>query len=130
VEGQQPENPMSKESLDSEEKECLHCQNAIAEMLKDLKAGKMPHNNSPETSTDQALNQLNYKNLPTLQRALAKLKVKSKDKKIDVTFHTCIMAMVGALNLYLYPEMLYTWRQASIVVAKVQGRGVCHTQTI
>jgi len=38
--------------------------------------------------------------------------------------------MVGALNLYLDPEMSYTWRQASLVVAKSQGHGVHHARNI
>lgn len=59
--------PASEESLDPEEKEQLRCRNAIAEMLKDLKAGKVPHDNSPETSTDQGLNQLNYKTSLTFE---------------------------------------------------------------
>ena len=54
----------------------------------------------------------------------------SKDVKIDVTFRARITAMVGTLNLYLDPEMSYTWRQASVVVAKLQGKGVRHAQTI
>ena len=120
----------SEESLDPEEKECLRCQNAVAEMLEDLKAGKVPHDNSPETSLDRGLNQINYKNFPALRRALTKLKATSKDVKIDVTFHARITAMVGALNLYLDPEMSYTWRQASMVVAKLQGKGVRHAKTI
>ena len=120
----------SEESLDPEEKERLHCSNAVAEMLEDLKAGKVLHDNSPEMSLDRGLNQINYKNFPALRRALTKLKVTSKDVKIDVTFRARITAMVSALNLYLDPEMSYTWRQASVVVAKWQGKGVCHAKTI
>jgi hypothetical protein len=67
--GQKTWTPASEESLDplAEENERLRCRNAVAEMLKDLKAGKVPHDNSPETSTDRGLNQLNYKNLPALR---------------------------------------------------------------
>ena len=42
----------SEESLDSEENERLLCRNAVDEMLKNLKEGKVPHDDSPETSTD------------------------------------------------------------------------------
>jgi hypothetical protein len=31
--------------------------------------------------------------------------------------------MAGAINLYLDPELSYTWREASLLVAKSQGRG-------
>ncbi|THU75878.1 hypothetical protein K435DRAFT_706193 [Dendrothele bispora CBS 962.96] len=38
--------------------------------------------------------------------------------------------MVGTLNLYLDPELSYTWREASLISAKAQGHGVYHARTI
>lgn len=102
----------------------------MAQMLKDLRDGKTPHDRSEETSTDRALNQLNYKNFPALRRALAKLTLKSKDKKVDVVLRARITAMSGTLNLYLDPEVSYSWRQASLVVSKSQGHGANHARTI
>jgi hypothetical protein len=99
-------------------------------MLKDLCDGKTPHDGTEDTLTERALNQLNYKNFPTLCRALAKLTVKSKDKKIDVFLRTRITAMAGTLNLYLDPELTYSWKQASLVVSKSQGHGIYHAQNI
>ena len=32
--------------------------------------------------------------------------------------------MVGILNLYLDPELSYTWREASLIVAKLMGTGI------
>ena len=125
--------PVSKGVEDhetTEDREQLECQQVIAQMLKDLRDGKTPHDGTEETLTDRALNQLNYKNFPALCRALAKLTVKSKDKKIDVFLHARIMAMAGTLNLYLNPELSYSWRQASLVVSKSQGHGTYHAQNI
>ena len=61
---------------------------------------------------------------------MAKLTVKSKDKKVDVVLQARVTAMVGTLNLYLDPEVSYSWQQASLVVSKSQGHGVYHVQTI
>ena len=73
---------------------------------------------------DQTLDHMNYRDFPTLRRAKAALTVKVKDKKLDVVFRSCITAMVGTCNLYLDPELSYTWWEASLVVAKSQGSGI------
>jgi len=54
----------------------------------------------------------------------------SKDKKIDILFHMCLVLMVGTLSLFLDPELKYTWREASLISSKAQGQGVNHTQCI
>ena len=79
---------------------------------------------------DQTLDHMNYRDFPTLRQAKAALTVKAKDKKLDVVFRSCITAMVGTLNLYLDPELSYTWREASLVVAKSQGSGIYRAQRI
>ena len=33
-------------------------------------------------------------------------------------------AMVGVLNLYLDPELSYTWHEASLIIAKSMGTGI------
>lgn len=38
--------------------------------------------------------------------------------------------MAGAINLYLDPELLYTWREASLLVAKSQGYGSYRARSI
>ena len=55
-------------------------------MLRQLQEGPQPKDDSPETATDQYLNDLCYKDFPAL-RTRAKLTVKAKDKKLDVFFH-------------------------------------------
>jgi hypothetical protein len=56
--------------------------------------------------------------------------MKSKDKHIDVFFHSQITAMLGTLNLWLSPLLLYTWRQSSLVIAMSMGHGVKHVRNI
>ena len=36
--------------------------------------------------------------------------------------------MVATLNLYLDPELTYSWRDASIIAAKTSGHGVTYAQ--
>ena len=38
--------------------------------------------------------------------------------------------MIGVLNLFLDSELLYTWREASMVIAKAQGHGSTHACSI
>lgn len=101
-------------------------QKHIKDFLEELRNGQKPVEPSGdnENASDVALNGLNYKDFPALRRAHAKLHVASKDKKLDLTFWSCIMAMVGTLNLYLDPELTYTWHEASLVIAKSLGMGV------
>jgi hypothetical protein len=59
-----------------------------------------------------------------LSNARAKLAEKSRDSRLDIALRGRLTGMVGVLNLYLDPKLQYTWRNASIMVANVQGRGV------
>jgi hypothetical protein len=72
-------------------------------LLRQLREGRRPQDDSPETMTDQILNGLSYKDFPNLRRARAKLVVKSKDMKLDIFFRSRITAMVVTLNFYLDP---------------------------
>jgi len=38
--------------------------------------------------------------------------------------------MVGVLNIFLDLGLSYTWREASIIVAKAQGHGSIHVHSI
>ena len=48
-----------------------------------------------------------------LRAACYRLQVASKDKKLDVLFRARVVSMVGTLNLFLDPELKYTWKNAS-----------------
>jgi hypothetical protein len=101
-------------------------QEKVVELMKELRQGRCPQDDSPETVSDQLLDGLCYKDFPRLRHACAELKVKSKDKKLDVFFRSRITSMVATLNLYLDLELSYSWREASIIAAKASGRGVNH----
>ncbi|KAG1787147.1 uncharacterized protein HD556DRAFT_1187991, partial [Suillus plorans] len=79
---------------------------------------------------DSVLNALDYKDFPALHRAREKIAASSKDKKLDVVFRSRITAMLGALNLYLDPELSYGWREASLVASKSLGQGINHARNI
>lgn len=98
----------------------------VDKLLAELHNGQCPQDfdKGHENTTDTTLNALNYKDFPALQRACAQLAVKAKDPKLDVTFQARITAMVGTLNPYMDPELSYTWREASLIVAKSQGVGI------
>ena len=63
-------------------------QEAVRELLHNLWQGHSPKDNSPETSTDQLLNRLSYKDFPGLQCAHTKLTLKSKEKILDIFFQS------------------------------------------
>ena len=102
----------------------------VRELLRELQEGRRPHDDSPETATDQILNGLCYKDFPGLRCSRDKLTVKAKDKKLDVFFRGRITAMVATLNFYLDPELSYTWKESSILAAKALGRGVKHARNL
>jgi hypothetical protein len=74
---------------------------------------------SPLTSADSALDLLC--NCAALLKALKRLRLQSQDKTLDIIFQARISAMAGVLNLFLDLDLRYTWREASMIVAKAQG---------
>ena len=81
----------------------------MQQMVKDLRDGVQPKDDGTETTLDAELNKMSYPDFEGLCKACAKLTVKSKDKMLDVVFQGHITAMVGAINLYMSSELLYTW---------------------
>ena len=78
----------------------------------------------PISAADEALDLWNDR--VALGIACAKLKERCKPKTLDVIVRARITAMIGVLNLFLEAGLGYTWRNASIVVAKAQGQGTTH----
>ncbi|CAA7270358.1 unnamed protein product [Cyclocybe aegerita] len=101
-----------------------------AELLKQLHECRCPEDPSPEHQAERLLNQLTYQDFPALRRAKAKLTVASCDKKIDIFFQARITGMVGTLNLYLDPQLSYSWHQVSLIAAKAAGCGPNHAQNL
>lgn len=43
---------------------------------------------------------------------------------------SCITSMVATLNLYLDPELTYSWCDASLIAAKASAHGVTYAQNL
>ena len=83
-----------------------------------------------ETGPDQALGKLDWYDFPSLLQARARFTIESKNKEIDVFFRAHITGMVGTLNLYINPELSYTWWEASLIMAKAVGHGIRHAHNL
>ncbi|KAH9005449.1 hypothetical protein EDB86DRAFT_3071149 [Lactarius hatsudake] len=108
---------------------CAEARRAVNAMLEDLRmkrtemaVGSTP--GDPLSGVDLALNLWNDR--PALRESCTKLTRMCRDKSLDVVSRARITVMVGVLNLYLETELCYTWRNASLVVAKAQGQGTAH----
>lgn len=102
----------------------------VETLLRQIRQGQRPRDDSPETEADQILNKLSHKDFPVLRRARAKLNNTAKDQKLDIFFRSRITAMMATLNLYLDPELSYSWRESSVLAAKAMGRGVKHARNL
>jgi len=83
---------------------------------------------APHAAVDNVMDVL--RDHPVLCTAQDQLALMGKDKKVDVLFWTCVISMVGVLNLFLDPEITLTWRQALLVSSKAQGHGINHARCI
>jgi hypothetical protein len=101
-------------------------QRAVQVLLDDLRRGRAPVDDSAPAPVDKALDLLH--DHAALSRARKRLQ--SDEKSLDVIFRARVTAMIGVLNLFLDPGLSYTWREASMVVAKAQGHGVCRARSI
>jgi hypothetical protein len=101
-------------------------QRAIQTLLENLRRGRAPADESPPAPVDSALDLLH--NRAALLRARESLQ--RQDKSLDVVFQARILAMIGVLNLFLDPGLSYTWREASMIVAKAQGHGANRTRSV
>lgn len=100
------------------------------ELLCELREGRKQVDSSLPNESNIVLDHLDYKDLPNFQCAWAELSVKAKDMKLDVLFHARITGIVGTLNLYLNPQLSYTWCEASLITSKSQGHGINHAQNL
>ena len=85
---------------------------------------------SQPNATDRALGHLNWRDFPALRQAQSSLTVTSKEKTLDVLFRSRLTAMVGTLNLYLDPELSFSWRKASLLAARASGKGDRQARTV
>jgi len=83
-----------------------------------------------ESPIDYELEKLWYRDFGRLAKARAELSSKVKDPKLAVVLRSRVASMVGTLNLYLNNTLLYTWRQASELASKAQGKGTSYARKI
>ena len=83
-----------------------------------------------ESPLDYELEKLWYRDFEKLSRAWVELSHKVKDPKLAVVLRLRVVSMVGTLNLYLDKTLLYTWRQASELASKAQGKGTFYARQI
>jgi hypothetical protein len=92
--------------------------------LEEIRCSHVPTDIGPLTRADKALDV--WKDQERLQSACVALSAMSKNTNFDVILRACLTGMVGVLNLYLDPVLRYTWRSASVMVSKIEGKGVNH----
>jgi len=93
----------------------------IRNLLENLRHGSPQTDKSLATPADQTLDLL--RDNAALSKAQETLSQRSQDKSLDVVLRARICAMLGVINLFLDPDLPYTWRKASMVVAKAQSAG-------
>jgi hypothetical protein len=104
-------------------------QRAVQVLLENLCRGRAPADKSPPSPVDSALDLL--RDRAALLKARESLLLQSQDKSsLDVVFRARMTAMIAVLNLFLDLELSYTWREASMVVAKAQGHGSTRARSV
>ena len=83
-----------------------------------------------ESPVDYELEKLWYQDFERLSGAWAELSQKVKDAKLAIVLSSRVVSMVGTLNLYLDKSLPYTWRQASELASKAQGKGTGYARKI
>jgi hypothetical protein len=96
--------------------------------LKEICRSHVPTDIGPLTRADKALDV--WKDRERLQSACVALSAMSKNTNFDVILRARLTGMVGVLNLYLDPVLRYTWRSASVMVSKIEGKGVNHARML
>jgi len=99
----------------------------VKDIIHALRSGMIPASLPP--NHPQTMHWSSGKTVKNLERHVRHSTTKSKDPCINIVLWTRLTGMVGVLNLYLDPQVQYSWTDASLVVARVQGmatrRGCC-----
>lgn len=103
-------------------------QSVIQELFRNLHHRHASEDKTRQTPVDAALDLLLDR--AVLLRAQEMMSKKGQDKSIDIIFRASICAMVSVLNLFLDLDLLYTWRKASMIVAKAQVHSSSQVRSI
>ncbi|KAL1694077.1 hypothetical protein GGG16DRAFT_110427 [Schizophyllum commune] len=99
-----PSEPEEEETIAEEAPDPqAEARRVVDQMLKDLRAGRLPADQPEQSAGDRRMDDVLAMQTDKLllRRARDRLKIKSKNKKIDVVFRARISAMLGVLNLFL-----------------------------
>jgi len=107
---------LEEEDLGDRDKTAKH---TVTDVLQALRCGQDLAKLTPPMPLDKELDL--WMDFEQLGHARVMLAVKSKDLSLDALLQTHLTGMLGVLNLYLEPTLHYTWREASSVVARMQG---------
>ena len=103
-------------------------QDTVLWMLKDLHHRNDPNDCSHLQPADSALEIL--QDHVALQTAQEELRDMAKEKKRGNFTHSHILAMEAILNVFLDEDLQFTWKMASVIVAKSQECGTTRAQMI
>ena len=100
----------------------------IMVLLENLSRGRAQMDHAPPVPVNSLL--ILLRDHVMLSSAQERLLLQSKDKLLGVVFQARMSAMVGLINLFLDPQLSYTWREASMIVIKAEGNGSRHIRSI
>ena len=121
-------NNSEEDRVDSTFLELEDSQHILNSALDELHHGHIPTDLGPLATVDKALDVWN--DWDRLQRASVTLSAMSRNTNFDAVLRAHLTGMVGVLNIYLDPDLQYTWRKASVMVSKVEGKGVNHARML
>ncbi|KAM6496659.1 hypothetical protein JOM56_007132 [Amanita muscaria] len=78
---------------------------------------------NPEGLMEEEVTLEAWRDFEKLKEARNRLTIITRNKKIGAVVQLHLIAMMGALNLFLSNMSVYTWRKATSLVAQAQGRG-------
>ena len=96
--------------------------------LNDIQHSRIPTDLGPLTTADKALNVWN--DPEKLHTASVALLAMSKNNNFDIILCACLTGLVGVLNIHLDPSLQNTLREASVMVSKVEAKGVNHVHML
>jgi hypothetical protein len=101
-------------------------QAVVARILEERRHGNLDSTGFQSVALDNTMGYL--RDRVALHAAREELTVIAEDKKRDHILRSRIRDMVGLLNLFLDEDLRYTWRKASLVIAKSHSHNVARAR--
>jgi hypothetical protein len=100
----------------------------VAQMFEECRRRNLDNTDFQFVALDNTLAHL--RDQQALCTAREELTVIAQDKKVNNILRGRVRAILGLINLFLDEELGYTWRKASLVVAKSQSHSVARARSI